>query len=68
MEQLDHLIEILIQIVLVEHKYGLEAWSDARRNGGKRRILKSIAKAENTHLLLCPRKVPHIVHSQSPPI
>ncbi len=23
MEQLDHLIEILVQIVLVEHKYGL---------------------------------------------
>jgi hypothetical protein len=31
MEQLDDLIEILVQIVLVEYKYGLGAWSEARR-------------------------------------
>lgn len=36
MEQLDHLIEVLVQIVLVEHKYGLGAKKEG--DGGKRRI------------------------------
>jgi hypothetical protein len=34
MEQFDHLIEILVQIVLVEYKYGLGAWSDVRSKKG----------------------------------
>lgn len=34
MEQLDHLIEIFVQIVLVKYKYGLEGWSDVRSKKG----------------------------------
>jgi hypothetical protein len=37
MEQLDHLIEILVQIVLVEHKYGL---GHGQNREGNRRIRK----------------------------
>ena len=38
MEQLDRLIEILVQIVLVEYKYGLGHGQMHEGYGGKRRI------------------------------
>lgn len=40
MEQLDHLIEILVQIVLVEYEYGLGVGTvrSTKGDGGKRRI------------------------------
>ena len=75
MEELYHLIEFLIQIVFVEHIYGLghdrmhqgmvemHDSEIARIRHG--RDMKSIAK---TYLVLCSCEVPHIVRSQSPPV
>ena len=76
MEELYHLIEFLIQIVFVEHIYGLRhdrmhqgmvVMHDSEiariRHG---RDVKSIAK--RAYLVLCSCEVPHIVRSQSPPV
>ena len=69
MKKLYHLIEFCIQIVFVEHIYGLgRARFKITRIRQRSHYTDGRHVANRTHLVLCSGEVLHIVRSQTPPI